>query len=266
VSGFSDLLLLPVSALGAGLAPARRCAQAAWARAAVSAVAAGVQLESNCTWLEISWSSHSDYIREQSAHYGPASFHEFVDPVGAAMRSRGRELPIWDLEAGFAHTVPEGLAGRYLSEVYLKGLVTRQAAGITRSYSWGTADIGWPGGGHFSMFFGQNKEPLITQALTAAYMGLIGDAQFVTALGDDAAGQHLYHFRTAAGEDVLVGWTSHAEEVALAQSVLVSGRVLDEMGRPVAELVDAAVPLTPDLRYVVAAGSALPAAFAAEGD
>ncbi len=97
-------------------------------------------------------------------------------------------------------------------------------------------------------------------------MALIGDAQFVATLGDDAAGDHLYHFRTAAGEDVLVGWSSRGEDVALAQSVLASGVVLDEMGRPVAELVDAAVPVTADLRYAVATDSALPAAFFAAGN
>ncbi|MDA3960206.1 MAG: hypothetical protein PF961_05415 [Planctomycetota bacterium] len=198
------------------------------------------------------------YVREQSAHYGPDSFKNFVDPLLSLMQQRSEQRPIWDMEAAFNFGIDEGLAGAAMSSVYLKGLVTRQVAGIERYYSWGSAAIGWPGGGHFSMFFGQNYEPLITQALTASFVAMLGDARFVAVLGDDAAGVHCYHFRTAAGEDVLVGWrsTGNASE-AFPQQVLPNVRALDEMARPIPGLTS--VTLDTQLRYFTAEGSTLPA-------
>ncbi len=204
------------------------------------------------------------YVREQSSHFGPASFDEVTVPLRNEMQRQGKVRPIWDAEAAFDFGIAEGLAGTAWSEVHLKSIVCRQAAGITRLYSWGGGDVGWPGGGHFSMYVGQDRAPTVAQGLIAVWTALLGDATFVRRLGDDAAGVHLYAFRSGNGEQVLVGWRSSGEANTLIPLPdLAPLRAIDDMGRPAKGVAPNGLLLDASLRYFLTCTSTLDAPLAA---
>jgi hypothetical protein len=206
--------------------------------------------------------SFHGYVREQAADAGPAAFAEFTEPVRDAIVQRGQAHPIWDTEAGWG--IPSGRDGLADARTFVKAITCRQAAGISRYYSYMAAAKGFPGGTHFTMFTGFNERPLITQPMMAVWASLLGDATFEQQLLPDHPEALLFQYRSATGEPILVGWTTSTAPIEVPLPPDLAGSEfwpLNEMGQPLTAEPRASetVTLMPAMRYFLP-GSHRPAA------
>ncbi len=198
--------------------------------------------------------SFHGYVREQASDAGPASFNEFLDPIRALMKEKGKEKPIWDTESGFGiESGREGLEG---SRTFLKALFARRAAGIERYYSYMAAVKGFPGCSHFNLFTGFNFRPVISQSLTAAFNRITGETSSVAEVAPADPQIQLFSFDSKdGGAVVLGGWALPGAlkdgTTEFAQDRIKSGVVLDETGRKVGTFADGKLPLTRQVQYFV---------------
>ncbi len=199
--------------------------------------------------------SFHGYVREMAADDGPKTFQDFVVPLGLAMAKLGKVKPVWDTEAGFA--IPDGREGLALSELHLKGILVRRAAGITRFYSYMAAPKGNPGAAHYNMYQGFADRPTMAVPMVAAYQQLVDGLDFDSNIGRDPDGLHGYLFRGDGSQRVIAAWRSAgSNEPTLHQQAISSGLILDEMGQPAGEFAGGALPLTNQVKYYLPADNA----------
>jgi hypothetical protein len=197
--------------------------------------------------------SFHGYGQSSAAHFGAASFSDYTAGTRARMEKYGTVKPIWDSEAS-VYSIPPGRAGKYLSEVQLKGMITRQVAGISRFFLYFGQTLHTPLDGGYKSLLGFNERPVVFQSLVAAFHRLIGDYRFERDLGNDPDGVHVYSFVGEQGGRVLAGWTSQQDNHAtLTQTIMPDGVVLTQTGRTTGAFSAGRLELTNELRYYLVA-------------
>jgi len=195
--------------------------------------------------------SFHGYGASNKAAFGAGSFKEYTVEFRAGMEKYNKFKPIWDTEASIS--VAEGLLGRISAENQLKGIITRQVAGITRFYLYSARDKYHPLDSDYRACLGFNDRPTIYQPLMAAYHRLLGDYKFEKIIIDDVKqGVFLYCFKNNDGQRILTGWSSQ-ESMAWTQKMLPKGIILNQMGNKLGSFTDGKLQMTPQLRYFIAA-------------
>ncbi len=194
--------------------------------------------------------SYHAYGGAPSAGQGISAFSYTQDYLHAKLKELNRpDLPIYDSESGLKH-IEDGPHGAYEAMILAKGLVARQAAGFDRYYMYNSEPREFPGHYNFNMLLGYNARPLVTVPMIATWDRLLGDATFVTNLGDDAKGRHVYQFKRRDGRVIIAGWVSQGDaEVAFPQSLIAHAACVDALGRPIDGAREKELLLTGDLRY-----------------
>ncbi len=159
------------------------------------------------------------------------------------------DMPIIDSESGL-HRTYDGPDGRSVAMLTAKGLVARQAAGFDQFYLFHAAPRLYPGQIDIVNVFGFADRPLVSVPAFAAWDRLLGNAEFVETLGDDAAGRHVYRYVRDDGYQVLVAWSSEPDARGpIEQSHLERPVGLDYMARRVTPDAGHTVVIHDDLRY-----------------
>ncbi len=177
---------------------------------------------------------------------GAEAFSDIVGMIKSECAKRSLKKQIWDSEAGVG-SIPEGIAGKYLSQLALKSIIARRAAGISAFFIYNGFKKDYPGHDDCRMLMGYAGRPLIIQGLLSAYAALLGNTVYSANLGDDSAGIHLYSFRRADGSFILAGWAG--KDTVLKQNLVKAGMVLDQFGNPQTAFEAGEIPLSTQLRY-----------------
>ena len=194
--------------------------------------------------------SFHGYDQVKNANRGAPAFAGMVEPLRESMRRHGKVVPLWDTESSLA-AIPDGRASIYPSEIEIKGLLARRAAGISRLYLYAGFRKGYPLHEDYRMLFGFNDRPLPIQAMLAANSRIVGGLAFEKNLGDEAKGEHVYLFE-GGGRQVVAAWTSSGEDaIFAAEGVPVQGKILDIMGVETGVFRDGRLPLGKSVRYFV---------------
>jgi polysaccharide biosynthesis protein PslG len=195
--------------------------------------------------------SFHGYGRAQRvADRGADAFSDVLGDLRAAMQKHGKTVPIWDTESS-AGSLPAGRAGIGNSELELKGILARRAAGISRLYLYNGFKKTHPLNEDWRMLWGFNGRPLPVQALIAANRHVMADTAFVASLGDETKGMHVFLFESA-GRRVLAGWVSGVDDAVFAAPPTIrSGRILSQTGVDVGGFQDGRLPLVSSVRYFI---------------
>ncbi len=193
--------------------------------------------------------SFHGYGRQNGAHdRGAEAFQDIVSALQNAMKKRGIKRDIYDTEASSSE-IPDGIAGAGKSELNLKSLLARRAAGIRKVFFYNAFPKDYPGHQDHRMILGYNHRPLVVQPLFNAYDRILGNTRFDRNCGSDSAGIHLYRFRTREGGMIYAGWTSTGKEEFWNVESGSSGSVLDQYGNPESRYRNGRICLTDSVRY-----------------
>ena len=193
--------------------------------------------------------SFHGYGRQNGAHdRGAEAFRDIVSALQNAMKERGLERDIYDTEASSAE-IPDGIAGTGKSELNLKSLLARRAAGIRKVFFYNAFPKDYPGHPDHRMLLGYNHRPIVLQPLLNACDRILGDTRFDRNCGRDSAGIHLYRFRTRDGRMIYAGWSSTGKEESWNVEPGSSGSVLDQYGNSESRYQDGTIRLTETVRY-----------------
>ena len=193
--------------------------------------------------------SFHGYGRQNGAHNRSAeAFADIVSALNNAMKKHGLKRDIYDTEASSSE-IPDGIAGTGKSELNLKSILARRAAGIRKVFFYNAFPKDYPGHQDHRMILGYNQRPLVLQPLFNAYDRILGNTRFDRNCGKDSEGIHLYRFRTRDGRMIYAGWSSTGKEQSWNLEPDSSGTVLDQYGNPESRYHNGTILLTETVRY-----------------
>ncbi len=192
--------------------------------------------------------SYHAYGESQSGSQGASAFAPAVAFYRELMKTKGKDLPIWDTESGF--NVPAGGAGYTDSLQLLKGMIARKAAGISRYYIYSGNPRDFPGQKNFHMILGFDNRPLVTAPMIAYFNKLVANAALENDRSDPEKGLQLYEFRSEKGERILAGWLNADTEESVDVEGFTASQGYDSFGNALAE-TDGTIRLNPTVRYFV---------------
>lgn len=194
--------------------------------------------------------SYHAYGSVYSAGQGAEAFSYVGVYLDNKLKELGRpDLPRIDSESGLKE-MEDGPAGAFDAMLLAKGLVARPAAKFSRYYFYNAVPRQYPGHWNFAMLFGFNDRPLVSMPMIATWDRLLGNAEFVENLGNDAEGRHLYRFKRNDGFEVIAAWKSQPDASdEMVQNVMPEAACIDALGRLLHGPKSEALKIGDDLRY-----------------
>jgi hypothetical protein len=193
--------------------------------------------------------SFHGYGRVNASDQGENAFDDIVAPLKKAFIKAGKVPVIWDSEATVM-AAPEGRGDLKYAELELKGILARQATGISRVYLFNGFTKTYPLHEDYRMIWGYNNRPLPVQVLLAAYSHFLGGSRFIQKVACEHTTSHLYLFERD-GKRILAGWSSTEGESTEMIDSRMSGKIYSECGEGIGDFALGRMLLVHAVRYFV---------------